>query len=880
MLHRHLEPCPFAPVPIAMRQAHHALHHLVRHHHRHGHLSRPRRHHGLVSLSQSRRLRILRVDHQRAARLARHQLGHVVHPRVVVPQVPPADQQQFALSWHHRPFQHLPQPLHVLHERRGRQEDAAVLRLQPSRQARLQRPQVHPVRRPPERRQAQAPAQPPRAHPIGPRAQSHLQDALRPQPPQRLERQLSPQAPALAQHLQPVLKRLEDPPVVHRPGPGVEQRGRVPGGVPHGEHVKHHVVLAPLQGRGGRQDEVRVPRRLVEVGVQAHHEVQRRQRLLQPSAVGRGEHRVARHRHQRADLALALGENLIGQRGHGQLPRELRQPPHPALPSAKGAPAHPHGPDPSHHIERGTGEQRPAHTVEVAAHDVQGVDEPLAQPAEGLGGHPHAPVTDRRLRAGEGLRHPANGLRGHPRGTRHPLRWEIRGQRAHRLQPLGHLLQTPQPGRLQHLMEHREQEQGIGARADEEVLVRDVRRLRPARIHHHHLPPTLLNGPEPCPHVWHRHQAAIGGQRVGAQHEQVLGVIQVRNGDEQLVAKHQVRGQVVRQLIHGGGAVLVARTQGAQEARHEEQHPHVVRARVAQVRGHRLPAVCPLRLVEPSRHLVQRLLPRDLLPSARGALHRVAQPVRVLVQVLERHRLGADVSPAERILGVPADGGDAASFHFDANPTHGLTKVACAEVSLCSGGGRHGPEPTPAHGLPEKRLESKLPYSSPPGVFHAVSIEQNPGSHRRAAVGGGVLTFQRARGTARRGPLRRRHAPSPRPGGRHARGSHRAGRRRAPHLAAPSERGRGVGRAPERGARRHGPQLPRRGLRCHGPQALRGRAVWRHHRGGRDRPGEHPRPGGPTARPLRERVPAHRLARRHPAHGAAGRHGDRPRRRT
>jgi hypothetical protein len=46
------------------------------------------------------------------------------------------------------------------------------------------------------------------------------------------------------------------------------------------------------------------------------------------------------------------------------------------------------------------------------------------------------------------------------------------------------------------------------------------------------------------------------------------------------------------------------------------------------------------------------------------------------VELLERHRLGADVPAAEGIRLIAADGGDAACLHLGADAAHGLVEVA------------------------------------------------------------------------------------------------------------------------------------------------------------------------------------------------------------
>src|SRR5262249_29489681 len=78
--------------------------------------------------------------------------------------------------------------------------------------------------------------------------------------------------------------------------------------------------------------------------------------------------------------------------------------------------------------------------------------------------------------------------------------------------------------------------------------------------------------------------------------------------------------------------------------------------------------------------LVERFLPADLLEAGRGAAQGAAQPVPVLVHVLEGHGLRADVAAAEGILGVAADRADASLGHFDRDAAHRFAQVAGTEM--------------------------------------------------------------------------------------------------------------------------------------------------------------------------------------------------------
>ena len=85
-------------------------------------------------------------------------------------------------------------------------------------------------------------------------------------------------------------------------------------------------------------------------------------------------------------------------------------------------------------------------------------------------------------------------------------------------------------------------------------------------------------------------------------------------------------------------------------------------------------------------------------PAVARAAQRLLQAIGVVVQVLERGRLRADVALAEGVVVVTADGADALALHLDAEPAHGLAEVAGAEVD--PGLGHDASDPSSGAGLP------------------------------------------------------------------------------------------------------------------------------------------------------------------------------------
>ena len=163
-------------------------------------------------------------------------------------------------------------------------------------------------------------------------------------------------------------------------------------------------------------------------------------------------------------------------------------------------------------------------------------------------------------------------------------------------------------------------------------------------------PPRSLQLAQPGREVGHRHQRAVGGHRVRPEDQEQVGPVDVGDGQQQLVAVHEVGEQLCGQLVDGRGAVLVAgpeRLHHRGAVRHRAEAVHVG---VAEVDRQRVAAVLVDGPGEVRRHQVERLVPGHLLPPVADAAHRAAQPVRVLVHVLERDRLGADVPARQRVV--------------------------------------------------------------------------------------------------------------------------------------------------------------------------------------------------------------------------------------
>ena len=81
---------------------------------------------------------------------------------------------------------------------------------------------------------------------------------------------------------------------------------------------------------------------------------------------------------------------------------------------------------------------------------------------------------------------------------------------------------------------------------------------------------------------------------------------------------------------------------------------------------------------ESRRDEIERLVPRDGFPPAAVAPDGPRQPVGIVVNVDERHRLRADVAAAEGVGRIAADADDLVPARADLEAADGLAQVAGA----------------------------------------------------------------------------------------------------------------------------------------------------------------------------------------------------------
>ena len=121
------------------------------------------------------------------------------------------------------------------------------------------------------------------------------------------------------------------------------------------------------------------------------------------------------------------------------------------------------------------------------------------------------------------------------------------------------------------------------------------------------------------------------------------------------MAKHEVTGQVMRQLVHRRGGKPVPCMKAADKAGREQYRAVVMNGGISEVGGDGIPAVRRVNALEVLRYLVKSFVPADALPTVRSAADGMPEPIFVVVKILQSNGLRADVAAAERIVFVTAD---------------------------------------------------------------------------------------------------------------------------------------------------------------------------------------------------------------------------------
>src|SRR6185369_4040430 len=115
------------------------------------------------------------------------------------------------------------------------------------------------------------------------------------------------------------------------------------------------------------------------------------------------------------------------------------------------------------------------------------------------------------------------------------------------------------------------------------MTVRQARGFRAARVDEYYLAAAFANLLQPSAHPGSSHHAAVRDRGIRTQDQKKVGTIEIRNGKQQLVPKHQVTRQVMGQLVDGSCGEPVPRMQAAYKSRCEQQSAIVMNGGIAKV---------------------------------------------------------------------------------------------------------------------------------------------------------------------------------------------------------------------------------------------------------------------------------------------------------
>ena len=304
--------------------------------------------------------------------------------------------------------------------------------------------------------------------------------------------------------------------------------------IAHTDGGKHQVKLLALECCRGRQDDMRVARGFIDVVVDGDAELQGGQCLIYPSALRDGEHGIAGDQHHGTDLTLARCEDFIRQRGGGELRGHLGDPSHSGAPAVVPGEIRREGTN-AREVECGLGKHPAAHLIQPPGEDVERVDEPVGRRAELGLAHTEPRVDSSASSTGKITRKPPNRLRIHAGLLLHGLRREVRHHRGNRRHAIneGVCPSGIDQSLVKEHMDHRCQQEDIGAGTDEDMLVSDIGRLCPTRIDHDDPSAPLAKPLKASLDVGRRHDRAIRNDGIAPDHEEVIGAIDIRHGQQQ-----------------------------------------------------------------------------------------------------------------------------------------------------------------------------------------------------------------------------------------------------------------------------------------------------------------------------------------------------------
>ena len=417
-------------------------------------------------------------------------------------------------------------------------------------------------------------------------------------------------------------------------------------------------------------------RRFVQVEVVAHQEVEGVEGAGQPLAVGCGEDGVSHVHVESTNSLSAVPLDFLGEGSGWNLAADFGQTAHAGMPATVGCRCVRF----CGWIRKRRGRVREhcaAFAVEVAAHDVQDVDGPTGEGSEALGTGPQSAVTSGRRGRCKLPREGSDRVRFDPRESRDAFRRKRGGKFLDFVE--SPRLRGEAPGRSEPLIEQdvhdREQECRVRTGSNEVVFVRQFGRLAAARIDDDDFSAAIANRSQARAKIGRRQQASIRYRRVRAQHEQVVGAIDVGYRDDVIPTKHLLAREILWNLVTARGGESPLRPHGAREYGEIEQRAKIVGGRVADVRRQGIRAMRVSDGRETLGGLCERDVPVDFAVLAVHANQRFVQAVRIFVQALQSVRFGAQISSTMWIEFIAADRNDrVVGVRLDRDSTMGLAE--------------------------------------------------------------------------------------------------------------------------------------------------------------------------------------------------------------
>ena len=334
-----------------------------------------------------------------------------------------------------------------------------------------------------------------------------------------------------------------------------------------------------FEGGPSWEDHVCATTGLVDIHIHRHHELERVERLVETGCVGSGQHRVTCDRDQRPDLAFALRENLIGHRRHGQLPNCLWEVPNSAAESSLTE--RPTSAPPR--LVEGEREHGPARAVEVGREHIQHIDRPRRERPEFDGVSP-----DPSVNAGRGCCRQLAGdatcrLGIDPGERRSCLRAEPVDCDTQLVDPCNRYeIVSDKTFGEQHVNQRRKPS-CIGTGADPDVFVCELGRFGPTGIDDNESGSAIFESLQSARPVGSRSQAPVRFEWVRSEDQQIVGPIDVGNGNRRRMTEHVSRGDVLGHLIDRRCGVDIPRAESLGERPNRQEVVESVCVRVTDI---------------------------------------------------------------------------------------------------------------------------------------------------------------------------------------------------------------------------------------------------------------------------------------------------------